>query len=47
MCLDWKWSSGWLELWEGLLLVIDVLATSAEAIFKVKTWKMASAPVDE
>ena len=34
--LDWKWSSGWLESWEGLLLATEVLATSAEAIFGAK-----------
>ena len=35
--LDWKRSSGWLEAWEGLLLVTDILRTCAEAIFRV-TW---------
>ena len=34
--LDWKRSSGWLESWEGLLLVTDVLRTCAETIFRVK-----------
>ena len=33
---DWKRSSGWLESWEGLLLVTDVSTTCAEAIFRVK-----------
>ena len=39
--LEWKWSSGWLEPWEGLLFVTDVSITCAEAIFRVKwsiTW---------
>ena len=48
---DWKRSSGWLESWEGLLLVTDVSTTCAEAIFRVKyyhlTLKMASAQVVE
>ena len=34
--LDWKRSSGWLESWEGLLLVTDVSTTCAEAIFRAK-----------
>ena len=34
--LDWKRSSGWLESWEGLLLVTNVSTTCAEAIFRVK-----------
>ena len=34
--LDWKRSSGWLESWEGLLLVTDLSTTYAEAIFRVK-----------
>ena len=39
--LDWKWSSEWLEFWEGLLLATDVSTTCAEAIFRVKwTLKM-------
>ena len=33
---DWKWSSGWLESWERLLLVTDVLTACAEAIFRLK-----------
>ena len=33
--LDWKWSSGWLESWQGLLLATDVSTTCAGAIF---TW---------
>ena len=37
--MDWKWSSGWLESWEGLLLATDVSTTGTEAIFRVKfTW---------
>ena len=36
--LDWKRSSGWLESWEGLLLVTDVSTTCAEAILRVKWW---------
>ena len=42
--LDWKRWSGWLESWEGLLLVTDVSTTCAEAIL---TLKMASAQVVE
>jgi len=39
--LDWKWSSGWLEFWEGLLLAAGVSAACAGAIFRVKwTLKM-------
>lgn len=34
--LDWKWSSGWLEAWEGLLLMTDVSTTCGEANFIVK-----------
>ena len=34
--LGWKRSSGWLESWEGLLLLTDVSTTCAEAIFEVK-----------
>ena len=34
---DWKRSSGWLESWEGLLLVTGVLKTCAGAIFRVKS----------
>ena len=30
-CLDWKWLSGWLESWEGLLFVTDVSTTCVEA----------------
>ena len=48
--LDWKRSSGWLESWEGLLLVTDVSTTCSEAIFRVKcllTLKLASAQVVE
>ena len=41
----WKWSSGWLESWEGLLLATDVSTICAEAIFRVK--KMASTLVVE
>ena len=33
--LDWKISSGWLESWEGLLLVTDVSTTCAEAILRI------------
>jgi len=33
--LDWKRSARWLESWEGLLFVTDVLTTCAEAIFRV------------
>ena len=36
LILNWKRSSGWLESWEGLLLVTDVSTTCAEAIFRVK-----------
>ena len=32
----WQRSSGWLESWEGLLLVTDVSTTCSEAIFRVK-----------
>ena len=28
--LDWKWSSGWLEDWDGLFLVTDVSASCAK-----------------
>ena len=31
----WKWTSGWLESWEGLLLPTDISTTCAEAIFRV------------
>ena len=31
----WKWSSGWLESWEGLFLATDLSTTCAEAKFKV------------
>ena len=34
--LGWKWSSGWLHSWEGLLLATDVSTTTREAIFRVK-----------
>jgi len=41
--LDRRGSPGWLESWEGLLLVTHVSTTCAEAIFRVKkTLKMAS-----
>ena len=33
---DWKRSSGWLESWEGLLLVTDISTTCLEVIFRVK-----------
>ena len=33
--LYWKWSSGWLDSWQGLLFATDVCGTCAEAIF---TW---------
>ena len=33
--LDWKRSSGWLESWEGLLLVTGVSTTCAETITTV------------
>jgi len=53
--LDWKWSSGWLDSREGLLLVTDILTTCAEAVFRVKwqcsrvhlTQRMASPQVFE
>ena len=32
--LDLKWSSGWLESWEGLMLATDILTTCAESIFR-------------
>ena len=35
MFLDWKRSSGWVESWEGLLLVTDISTTCAEAIFRL------------
>ena len=41
--LDWKRSSGGLESSEGLLFVSAISTTCAEAIFRVKTLKMASA----
>jgi len=33
--LDWKWSAGRLESWEGLLLATDVSTTCAEAMLRV------------
>ena len=42
LSLDWKRSSGWLESWEGLLLVNGISTTCVEAIYRVKTLKMAS-----
>ena len=43
--LDWKRSSGWLESWEGLLFMSNVLTTCAEAIFRVKTLKWRWLPL--
>ena len=43
--LDWKRSSGWLESWEGLLLVTDVSITCAEAIFRVKATYSETLPL--
>ena len=41
--LDCERSSGWLESPEGLLFVSAISTTCAEAIFRVKTLKLASA----
>ena len=38
---SWKWSSGWLKCWKGLLSATDASTTCADTIFKVKwlwTW---------
>ena len=37
--LDWKWSSGWLESWEGLLLATDILTAYTEAILQSRFWR--------
>ena len=40
LTLEWKWSSRWLESWEGLLLAADVSITCAEAIFsRTRLWR--------